>query len=111
MTEESRTETLVNRLRGIYTVPVSDGAGLLNGSDTFTRKFEGLPPINEEAAQAIESLVEQLREAVETLEDLASFSLEYFEKQKRVAGEISEHLAFLEKWPNKQQPQNGEENE
>lgn len=54
--------SLVHRLRGIYTVPVADGAGPLNGSDTFTRRFEGLPPINEEAANAIEHLSEMLAE-------------------------------------------------
>jgi hypothetical protein len=52
---------LVNRLRGIYTVPVNDGAGLLNGKDTYTKVFTGLPSINEEAAKAIEDLTEQLR--------------------------------------------------
>lgn len=35
---------------------VHNGAGPLNGSDTFTRRFEGLPPINEEAAKRIERL-------------------------------------------------------
>lgn len=98
MPPNQRTATLVDRLRGIYTIPVDDGAGLLNGSDTFTRKFEGLPPINEEAAQAIESLTSQLREAVETLEDLSSFSCEFFQKQRRVSGEIAEHREFLAKW-------------
>lgn len=51
---------LVNRLRGIYTVPVTDGAGLLNGSDTFTKRFDNLPPIQGEAACAIEVLMETL---------------------------------------------------
>lgn len=48
---------LLNRLRGIYTVPVNDGAGLLNGKDTFTRSFQP-SPINVEAAQAIERLID-----------------------------------------------------
>lgn len=30
---------LVDRLRGIYTMPVNDGLGLLDGKDTFTRDF------------------------------------------------------------------------
>lgn len=54
---------LVRRLRGIYTIPVNDGAGLLNGKDTFTRVFEGLPPIQKEAADAIEDLMVRLAEA------------------------------------------------
>lgn len=59
--------SLVNRLRGIYTVPVNDGAGLLNGSDTFTRRFDGLPPINEEAAKRIEQLEGELERAKDEL--------------------------------------------
>lgn len=58
---------LVNRLRGIYTIPVNDGAGLLDGKDTFTRKFDNLPPIQAEAANELErvyALVEQLRQVV-----------------------------------------------
>jgi hypothetical protein len=46
---------LVNRLRGIYTIPVNDGAGLLDGKDTFTREFK-TPPIQKEAADTIERL-------------------------------------------------------
>lgn len=53
-----RRDTLVDRLRGVYTVPVDDGAGPLNGSETFTRQFQGLPPIHEEAAVEIERLRE-----------------------------------------------------
>ena len=45
---------LTQRLRGIYTVPVNDGDGLLDCKDTFTRTFE-VPPINHEAAACIES--------------------------------------------------------
>ena len=48
--------TIVNRLRGIYTLGVNDGAGLLDGKDTFTRKFD-TPPIQQEAADAIEALL------------------------------------------------------
>ena len=47
--------TLVDRLRGIYTIPVNDGAGLLHGKDTYTQTFE-VPPINLEAADEIERL-------------------------------------------------------
>ena len=70
--------SLVNRLRGIYTVPVDDGAGLLNGSDTFTRKFDGLPPINEEAAKRIEQLesdLELAKEKIARLEEIAGWAL------------------------------------
>ena len=46
---------ICQRLRGIYTVPVNDGAGLLDGKDTFTREFV-TPPIQHEAANEIEKL-------------------------------------------------------
>jgi hypothetical protein len=48
---------LVDRLRGIYNVPVDDGAGLLDGKDTFTRTFP-VTPICIEAANKIEQLEE-----------------------------------------------------
>jgi hypothetical protein len=51
--EEQSYVALINRLRGIYTIPVNDGAGPLNGSDTFSRKFDGVPPINGYAADAL----------------------------------------------------------
>jgi hypothetical protein len=50
-----RVLDLVDRLRGIYTLPVNDGAGLLDGSDVFKRTF-GVPPIRYEAADMIERL-------------------------------------------------------
>lgn len=49
------TNNLIDRLRGIYTIPVNDGAGPLNGSDTFTREFP-VSPIQREAADEIERL-------------------------------------------------------
>jgi len=64
--------SLVNRLRGIYTMQVNDGAGLLNGSDTFIRQFDGLPPINEEAANRIEKLEEALQAIVKHQEVIAA---------------------------------------
>jgi hypothetical protein len=56
MTEDERKSQLVNRLRGVYHIPVRDGAGPLNGSNTFTREFKGLPPIYGDAANMIEAL-------------------------------------------------------
>lgn len=50
-----RCRDLVDRLRGIYTIPVNDGAGLLNGKDTFTQEFP-VTPISREAADEIERL-------------------------------------------------------
>lgn len=52
---------LTDRLRGKYTLAVNDGAGLLNGSDTFTRQFE-TPPIHHEAAAMIDELLEASRD-------------------------------------------------
>lgn len=46
---------LVDRLRGIYALPVNDGLGLLDGSDVFKRAFE-TSPLHHEAAQVIERL-------------------------------------------------------
>lgn len=46
---------LVSRLRGVYFVPVNDGAGPLNGKDSFTREFH-VAPIQREAADRIERL-------------------------------------------------------
>lgn len=48
--------SLVRRLRGIYTIPVNDGAGLLNGDDIFTRSFDVQNPLQSQAAQLIEDL-------------------------------------------------------
>ncbi len=55
------TLRLVDRLRGIYTIPVNDGAGPFNGSDTFTCEFE-TPPIQKEAAAVIDAMKEALLE-------------------------------------------------
>ena len=46
---------LVDRLRGIYTLAVDDGCGPLDGSDTFTRKYE-TDPLLHQAADCIEAL-------------------------------------------------------
>lgn len=59
---EPRHLHLVDRLRGIYHLPVNDGAGPLNGSMTFTREFP-VPPIHKEAAAEIERLQAQLDDA------------------------------------------------
>ena len=59
----TKSNDLVNRLRGIYTIPVNDGAFLLNGKDTFTRTFE-VPPISLEAAEEIERLTETIRSVI-----------------------------------------------
>ncbi|MEE9401923.1 MAG: hypothetical protein V3V47_01870 [Desulfobacteria bacterium] len=62
-------DDLIRRLRGIYTVPVNDGAGLLNGKASFTRAFE-TPPISHEAADAIEWLVADQGELIKEIEML-----------------------------------------
>lgn len=56
---------IVERLRGKYRLPLSDGAGPLNGSDTFERTFP-VSPIQKEAADEIERLrADALRELAE----------------------------------------------
>lgn len=62
-------DDLLDRLRGIYTVPVNDGAGLLDGKSTFTRRFPTLA-INVEAAARIEKL-EQFKAYVHARLDAA----------------------------------------
>lgn len=57
----SKYPDLVNRLRGVYVIPVNDGAGLLDGKDTFTRQFPTVP-IQLEAADRIEELEGLLRQ-------------------------------------------------
>jgi hypothetical protein len=52
--------TICDRLRGIYTIPVNDGAGLLDGKDTFTRSFT-TPPIQQAAADLIETLRAEIK--------------------------------------------------
>lgn len=63
--------TIVNRLRGIYTLGVNDGAGPLDGKDTFTRKFE-TPPIHQEAADAIEALLAAQTKSLSDKDDVYS---------------------------------------
>jgi hypothetical protein len=57
---DSYIRELVQRLRGFYTVPVNDGAGLLNGKSTYTQHYQ-TTPISREAANAIEWLLGQRR--------------------------------------------------
>lgn len=59
---------LVDRLRGIYTVPVNDGAGLLDGKDTFTPSEPFFtPPVQKEAAERIELLEAAYADAISAL--------------------------------------------
>lgn len=53
---------LIQRLRGVCTVPVDDGAGLLNGRDTFTRSF-WTSPLMQQAANELEKLVKEVGHA------------------------------------------------
>lgn len=75
---------LVNRLRGIYITPVNDGAGLLDGKATVTRKFDNLPPIMAEAADEIERLSIALSEA----QSLAERYLREREQAKKMADRL-----------------------
>jgi hypothetical protein len=66
---------LVDRLRGIYTIPVNDGAGPLNGKMTFTPEEPFfVPPIQKEAADEIE----RLRAALALAEDEARRYAEFY---------------------------------
>jgi len=56
VTDQPDYTNLIERLRGIYRIPIKDGAGPLKGSMEYVRQFDGLPPINAEAASAIATL-------------------------------------------------------
>jgi hypothetical protein len=62
MTARLTDAELIQRLRGIYTVPVNDGAGLLDGKDTYTETYP-VSPICLEAADEIEKLQNQVATA------------------------------------------------
>lgn len=69
----NNTETLVDRLRGKYTVPINDGAGPLDGKTEFTRDFSAfIPPIHLEAA----SEIERLRVDAQLLDALLSLNVD-----------------------------------
>jgi hypothetical protein len=59
-------ETLVDRLQGIYRIPIKDGLGPVQGSEEpnnpneFVRTFTGIPGIQKEAARRIRELEAQL---------------------------------------------------
>ena len=58
--------TLVDRLQGIYRIPINDGFGPVVGSEEpnnpneYVRKFDGIPNIQKEAARRIQELEEML---------------------------------------------------
>lgn len=76
---------LTDRLRGIYTLPVNDGAGLLDGKDTFTREFPAAP-IQREAADAIDTMAEALRKAVQLCSICCDWNLEEVEINGKMVG-------------------------
>jgi len=69
---------LVERLNGVYRVPITDGFGAVGSGEEpdnpneFVRRFE-TPPIQKEAAAAIQSLVARNAELEAGLEDLLSW--------------------------------------
>jgi hypothetical protein len=75
--------SLVDRLRGNYSVPVNDGAGLLDGKDTFERKFE-VAPIQNEAANEIERLQSLLAD-VRKVAELNNKAMNAVVKRHRMA--------------------------
>jgi hypothetical protein len=59
---------LVDRLRGIYTLPVNDGGGPLNGKMTYTPAEPFFtPPVQKEAAERIERLEAAYADAISAL--------------------------------------------
>ena len=69
---------LVERLNGVYRVPITDGLGAVGSGEEpdnpneFVQRFE-TPPIQKEAAAALQSLVARNAELEMGLEDLLSW--------------------------------------
>lgn len=57
MIEPDSPEDIVNRLRGIIIIPITDGLGPIDGKDEFTRNYGYQGPLNERAALMIERLL------------------------------------------------------
>jgi hypothetical protein len=53
---DADNESLPDRLRGIYHIPVDDGAGPLNGKDIYSRDFGDQGNLQRRAAIVIECL-------------------------------------------------------
>jgi len=70
----AKHQSLINRLNGIYTVPINDGAGLLDGKDTFTQTYP-VSAINREAADAIQELRQHLQHLVNYIDSTGDESL------------------------------------
>ena len=87
-------EELQLRLKGVYTVPVNDGAGLLDGKDEFTREFD-VPPINLEAAALISELSAKLREREWQLVKLYEVSFKCYECGDGVYSEFSDIISQI----------------
>lgn len=73
---QDMNKDLVNRLRGIYIIPVNDGAGLLDGKDTYTRTFHA-PQLQHDAANEIERLYARIVELEAVLQDIADHGLRF----------------------------------
>lgn len=73
---------IVERLRGIYRIPITDGLGPVGGGEEpnnpheFVRKFE-TPRIQQEAADEIERLRRERDAAVKALEPFAEEAQQY----------------------------------
>ena len=73
--------TITQRLRGNYTFAVNDGAGLLDGKDTFTRAHT-VAPIQQEAAAVIDSMaavIFRISEGLDNPQETTSEALRHFD--------------------------------
>ena len=89
-----RAETLPDRLRGIYRIPITDGLGPAGGEepynpDVFVRRFD-TPPIQHEAADEIDRLMDEIERLQEVLWPIVNHAL--FHDREYLSQELNEKL-------------------
>lgn len=97
---------LVERLNGVYRVPITDGLGAVGSGEEpdnpneFVQRFE-TPPIHKEAAAAIQSLVArnaELRAEIAALKKEASKFAEWVQDYSNDGHIARAARSFLDKW-------------
>lgn len=68
--QKAELDDLIQRLMGVYNIPINDGCGPIDGKDVFTRKFDNLPLINGEAVNWLSHLKSQVEMMYGEIEEL-----------------------------------------